>query len=204
LTVDSNAAVEFGNADSIAAGDITAGGLDEVAFGDNEGIQAMGRAFVHGRDQDTDLIVDDIDNCSLIANPGQENQDGDPRGDACELAGCETVATFWNNPIGDGDCDGFPNDSSIGGRGHEAFIGTDPMDRCPDNTSDNAWPPDLNNNGWVNLSDVIQFGPVFNTVGPSPPYNPRFDLNAAPQPNGAVNLSDVIALGPFFNKACTQ
>jgi hypothetical protein len=57
----------------------------------------------------------------------------------------------------------------------------------------------MNNSGWVSLQDVILFGPTFNKVGPNPPYNARFDLNAS----GAVSLSDVIAIGPFFNRSCT-
>ena len=35
-------------------------------------------------DDDNDGINDDVDNCSLNANPGQENNDGDAQGDACD------------------------------------------------------------------------------------------------------------------------
>lgn len=35
-------------------------------------------------DTDTDLVIDDCDNCPLIANPSQENADGDIPGDACD------------------------------------------------------------------------------------------------------------------------
>jgi hypothetical protein len=56
----------------------------------------------------------------------------------------------------------------------------------------------MNNSGRSNLSDVVLFGPTFNQMGPNPPYNARFDLNAS----GGVNLSDVVAIGPFFNRSC--
>jgi hypothetical protein len=163
----------------------------------------LGEIFVRSYDEDGDQIHEVDDNCPDHYNPEQQNSDGDQWADACELPGCENIGTAWSNPSGDGDCDGFPNSSASDGRGHEAFMGTDTSDRCPDNPTDQAWPPDMNNNGVVNLTDVIAFGPVFNTVGPSPPYNSRFDLTASPQPNGAVNLSDVIVMGPFFNRACT-
>ena len=37
-------------------------------------------------DTDGDGIVDEIDNCPLVPNPGQEDRDGDLRGDACSAA----------------------------------------------------------------------------------------------------------------------
>jgi hypothetical protein len=35
-------------------------------------------------DQDLDGVIDVADNCPLVANPGQENRDGDELGDACD------------------------------------------------------------------------------------------------------------------------
>ena len=35
-------------------------------------------------DTDTDGVNDDLDNCPEIANPEQEDGDGDRRGDACD------------------------------------------------------------------------------------------------------------------------
>jgi hypothetical protein len=89
-------------------------------------------------------------------------------------------------------------------------MGTDATDWCADTTTLNdergptfsepvsPWGPDVNDSRSANLSDIVSFGPVFNSVSPNPPYNQRFDLNAS----NAVNLSDVIAFGPFFNKSC--
>jgi len=35
-------------------------------------------------DEDSDGVSDNLDNCPLVSNPGQENCDGDTRGDACD------------------------------------------------------------------------------------------------------------------------
>jgi Tol biopolymer transport system component/acetyltransferase-like isoleucine patch superfamily enzyme len=40
--------------------------------------------FVHGPDTDDDGVLDGADNCQSIANGGQENNDGDALGDACD------------------------------------------------------------------------------------------------------------------------
>jgi len=38
-------------------------------------------------DDDDDDVADEIDNCPLDANPGQEDADGDSIGDACDPSG---------------------------------------------------------------------------------------------------------------------
>jgi thrombospondin type 3 repeat protein len=62
-------------------------------------------------DRDHDGIPDDVDNCPDVANPGQENHDGDIHGDACDLCPMFASAT---DPDRDGDgvgdaCDPNPN-----------------------------------------------------------------------------------------------
>lgn len=52
-----------------------------VETGSSASVPDMNRVL----DQDRDGIKNIDDNCSLIANPGQENVDGDARGDACDL-----------------------------------------------------------------------------------------------------------------------
>jgi Bacterial TSP3 repeat/Dockerin type I domain len=91
-------------------------------------------------------------------------------------------------PTGDTDCDGFTN-------AQELFVGTDPNRAC----GVNAWPPDINNDLKVNLSDVLKYVPVFNSSAPGPPYNVRYDLNG----DSKINLSDVLMFVPFFNRSCT-
>ncbi|MBI5762749.1 MAG: thrombospondin type 3 repeat-containing protein [Planctomycetes bacterium] len=73
-------------------------------------------------DSDCDGIPDSSDNCPLVANPGQQNADGDSAGDACDgcpadankltpgLCGCGTPDTD-NDGDGTPNClDGCPND----------------------------------------------------------------------------------------------
>jgi len=159
---------------------------------------------------DADALGNACDNCPNTSNSGQQNTDADPFGDACELTGCETIATEWTNPTGDGDCDGFPNDSPVGGRGGEVFIGTDAADRCADTATPNdeqgpsageplsPWPTDINDDRWTNLADVSLMSPAYNKSVGQPGYDPRRDFNA----NDAVNLSDISLMSPFYNKSC--
>jgi PKD repeat protein len=100
---------------------------------------------------------------------------------------------------GDDDCDGFPSHDKKHGRGHEEFMGTELGDSCPDDREDDAWPPDFNNSGEVDLSDVSHFGHRYNKHSSHPDYWARFDLTA----DGWLDLSDLSILGgAFYNKPC--
>jgi hypothetical protein len=157
----------------------------------------------HCEDPEPDNVMDFTDNCPDVINPLQENADGDKWGDACDE--CPTVPTPWWVPPQDFDCDGWDGVK-------ETSIATDVNDSCADTTTwyDERgpaygepvppWPPDINDDRRVNLSDVVAFAPSFGKIYPDPLYNPRFDLNA----DGRVNLSDVVMLGPFFNKPCVS
>jgi len=98
-----------------------------------------------------------------------------------------TVTDDPADPQGDMDGDGWTN-------GAEAVIGTDPADACPDDPSDNAWPPDVNNDAKVNILDVLSFkGPI------SGAYDSRYDLNA----DSAINILDVLLYKPLIGMDCT-
>ncbi len=56
-------------------------------------------------DSDGDGVPNDQDNCPDTPNPGQQNQDGDLEGDACDL--CPTVP--FQNDAADADADGKPD-----------------------------------------------------------------------------------------------
>jgi hypothetical protein len=103
----------------------------------------------------------------------------------------------------DSDGDGF-NDSV------EAYLGTDPLDACPDvvgspglcpGTScngDDAWPPDINVERSADILDVLLFKPyIMTSVPPSPA---RFDLNA----DGVINILDVLLYKPIIMTQCTN
>jgi hypothetical protein len=92
----------------------------------------------------------------------------------------------------DSDDDAFIN-------GVEAFIGTDPLDACPDNLNDDAWPSDMDNNKTADLLDVLVYKPAANTNAGDANYKPRVDLDA----NGTVNLLDLLKFKQDFNKSCS-
>lgn len=56
-------------------------------------------------------------------------------------------------------------------------------------------PPDVNDDGFYDLSDIIAFGPHFNKPAGSTPVSMRFDYNAS----GFVSLADIVKTGPYFN-----
>ncbi|MEW5735482.1 MAG: PKD domain-containing protein [Thermodesulfobacteriota bacterium] len=86
----------------------------------------LGGCGVPDTDSDGDLIVDAVDNCPNVANPGQEDADNDGVGDACDLCpsdpdkiapggcGCGVPDTDAN---GDGkpDCTGIAEDMYFAG-----------------------------------------------------------------------------------------
>jgi hypothetical protein len=97
--------------------------------------------------------------------------------------------------IVDGDGDGY-DDS------REAFLGTDTVDACPDNTADDAWPPDIQgsegcgfHDGDVDLLDILCYKPKV-----SGPYDRRYDLDT----NDTVNILDVLLYKPVYGVQCTN
>jgi hypothetical protein len=95
----------------------------------------------------------------------------------------------------DSDGDGFDDDI-------ELYLGTDPYDACPDDPTDDAWPPDVaggegcgSHDGKVNILDILCFKPPL--FGPC---DARYDLNG----DGLANLLDVVLLKPFINTSCTN
>jgi len=94
----------------------------------------------------------------------------------------------------DDDNDGFNDDK-------ERYIGTDPLDACSDNTSDPAWPFDINNDTKVNVGDILKFSAegVLLTKEGDPKFNRRYDLNA----DRKVNVGDIL-LYPAKNVLLTK
>ena len=141
-------------------------------------------------DTDSDGAGNACDNCPNSANPGQQDSDADGLGNACDncpnWSNANQALPSWPVPPDDPDCDGFA--SAI-----ESTTQTNPAEAC----GVAAWPPDFNDDGLVNVTDVLMLKPVFGFS--IPPASPRFDLTAG----GSVSISEVLALKPFFGAGCT-
>jgi plastocyanin len=79
----------------------------------------------------------------------------------------------------------------------ESIIGTDPLDACPDNTSDNAWPPDINNDRLITFGDIGLLTGIFGQTGPPA----RRDLAPEP-PDGLITFADIGRQTSIFGQAC--
>lgn len=94
----------------------------------------------------------------------------------------------------DSDCDDFTN-------AVEQYLGTDPYDNCPDNSSDDAWPLDMDMNRLINLGgDVGKYVGKMGCVVATNPGCRRLDLNA----DGFINLGgDVLLYRGTIGETCT-
>jgi hypothetical protein len=108
--------------------------------------------------------------------------------------GCDSVRIVPPHSTLDSDGDGFTD-------AQEICVGTDFLDGCPDDLSDDAWPSDFDRNTVINISDVFQvLPPHFGSSVGQPDYSARVDL----APDGVINISDVFkVLPPHFGSSCT-
>jgi len=148
--------------------------LGHVAWPDNPGCDTTG-AHLH---QSARITAE---------TPFYTNKLSDP------VAGDNWVhAVMWESGTADTDGDAWINKN-------ELYIGTDHMDNCPDNTSDDAWPPDVNNNKSVDILDVLLFKPHMNCSVGQGCYDNRYDLNV----DGVVNIIDILLYKPILDQHCT-
>ncbi len=98
----------------------------------------------------------------------------------------------------DFDGDGFTDEVEA------LFIGTDPGNGCaltptPNDEDPDPRPVDFNDDGKVDIFDVLALKPHFNKVSPDPDYSARHDLEGQ---DGDNDIFDVLAIKPFFNTSC--
>jgi len=81
----------------------------------------------------------------------------------------------------------------------EGTIGTDPLDNCADNASDNAWPADINNDGFIGFGDIGLLTSLFGQTVPPAPV--RRDIAPEP-PDGVINFGDIGRITALFGLGC--
>jgi Tol biopolymer transport system component len=143
-------------------------------------------------DVDRDLAGDACDNCVSIANPPQTNTDA-----ALDAAGASVTGDGLGDACDDDDDNDDWSDQS------EVATGTNPLDNCgsgPGSGGD-AWPPDINNDGLVDvIGDIV---PVASQFGNSvPPAPARYDIAPDP-PDGHIDvIGDVSRMAGLFTRHC--
>jgi Tol biopolymer transport system component len=107
---------------------------------------------------------------------------------------------------GDGEWDPFdacPTDADCDsdgfGDGLEVSVGTDPLASC----GLNAWPADINNSGYSDMSDIFLLTGRFGEAVPPAPV--RYDIAPEPpKPPGKrfIDISDIVRLTGVFGLGC--
>lgn len=125
-------------------------------------------------DEDGDTILDSLDNCPLIANPGQENQDGDSEGNECD---------------DDDDNDGLVDTVETGTGTYVS--GSD--------TGSDSLLPDTDGDGLADGDEVLVYETDPNAVdtdGDS--WNDDLEISAGSNPNDPLHTPRVLpALSPW-------
>jgi len=117
LTVDAQEGEATDTPGAPGSGEITDADGNKITYTNIEDVILINLAGVDN-DSDGDGVDDDMDNCPSDANPGQENFDGDGKGDVCDA---------------DDDNDGMPDDYEL----DKSFDPMNAADADEDDDSDN-------------------------------------------------------------------
>jgi hypothetical protein len=155
----------------------------------------------------TPEVCDGIDNDGdTQVDEGYPDSDSDSIKDCLEANvdtdGDTLVNTSDPNDDGDGN-PATPQFNDTFADTVEIWAGTDSLDACPDNSSDDAWPPDFNNDTVVNSLDLVRFREVIGTgYGYSGSvgwlYQRRLDLNG----DRVINVLDLSLMRPYMGTMC--
>jgi len=142
----------------------------------------------------------------LRVHASYNNQSGAPIVDAM---GIVSLALPVNPPDADGDgvwdgCDTSDTDLDGYQDRTEAAVGTQPFDNCADNSSDPAWPSDINNDRFTDITDIAALTGNFGMPVPpaGPPTAPDRDNVAPAQVDGFVDITDISSLTGRFGLGC--
>ncbi len=166
------------------------GGLMQLVTGfDERNDQCVPPAVFNAiGDSDGDGWINGVDNCPSWPNAGQQ-------------------LPPWFVPVGDSDCDGYPDTVQVGSHAPESFLGTDPASHCAADTVANnepppdAWPLDFDDNRLIDNGDVLRYNLPFGAIGPEGPdtlYKQRLDLNA----DNIIDLGDVLQFNLTWGSSC--
>ena len=114
--------------------------------------------------------------------------------DGQDIEGCDSVRLVPPDHAADSDADGFLDS-------FEACLGTDPLDDCPDDPSDDAWPLDINMDKTVSVAgDALNFRDRIGATPGSPEWWQRLDLNA----DGMITVAgDALLYRGMIGETCT-
>jgi hypothetical protein len=144
----------------------------------------------------TPEVCDGIDNDGdTQVDEGFPDSDGDGTKDCLEANVDTDGDTLVNTTDTDDDNDGFLDSA-------ENWMGTDSLDACPDDRGDDAWPPDINNDGRVNIQDLARFWPIGSELGGSGVkdyrYDRRYDLNG----DAKIDVRDLAKIKAYMGRSC--
>lgn len=80
----------------------------------------------------------------------------------------------------------------------EKYLGTSPIRKCSQSSTDSTWPPDFNNTNTINITDFSLFRSHYNTVIGDSSYSQRFDLNT----DGKIDDTDFNIFKKYYGKIC--
>src|SRR5438093_214472 len=154
---------------------------NKIAWGlhvyDGDGLTDEDEVFTYltlpyQRDTDSDGVLDGSDNCPLWPNASQ-------------------ALPPWpvTSPASDPDCAGFSTTV-------ENSAGTSPTTHC----GANAWPADINNDTFSDISDIVFLTGNFGAAVPPAPA--RYNIAPDP-PDGFVDITDVSRMVGFFGRGCS-
>ena len=143
----------------------------------------------------------------LRVHASYNNQSGFPIVDAMGIVSLALPATspdadsdgIWDGcDTSDTDLDGYQDRT-------EAVIGTRANGKCAINSTDPAWPSDINNDRFTDITDIAALTGVFGMpVPPAGPPSAPDRYNVAPvQVDGFVDITDIASLTARFGQGCT-
>lgn len=134
-------------------------------------------------------LTDQYDSACSSATMFGYTSPGETNKRSLEVPDIKGVKELYEPESTDNDHDGFTNLV-------ERYMGTDPNTAC----GVNAWPLDVDNDGFVSILDMTRISQAFGSIIGSPGYNVRYDMDA----DGAISILDMTRVSNYFTQKCTD